>query len=110
MCGLTLLPRNTLPTILWVWMSMNEMSFESRFTIITTDVGSVSLTSAARSDNPSAVANSAAAVAAITSRFLSNIVRSPFRRLETRLQADARQEIPELRDAVLGIEHALQME
>ncbi len=44
MCGLTLLPRNTLPTIFFVLMSMNEMSFESRLTIITTDVGSVTLT------------------------------------------------------------------
>src|SRR6058998_1021129 len=45
MCGLTLLPRKTRPTILFVLMSMKARSFESRLTIMTTDVGSVILTS-----------------------------------------------------------------
>ncbi len=44
MCGLTLFPRNTLPTIFFVFMSRKLMSFESRLTIITTEVGSVILT------------------------------------------------------------------
>ena len=44
MCGLTLLPRKVRPTIFLVLMSMNAMSFESRSTIITTDVGSVTFT------------------------------------------------------------------
>jgi hypothetical protein len=47
MCGLTLLPRNTLPTNCLVFTSMNPISFESRLTIITTDVGSVTLTAGA---------------------------------------------------------------
>ena len=52
MCGLTLLPRNALPTIFLVLMSMNAMSFESRLTIITTDVGSATLTPAALQRRP----------------------------------------------------------
>ena len=44
MCGFTLFPRNTLLIILLVLISMNPMSFESRLTIITTEVGSVILT------------------------------------------------------------------
>src|SRR6185295_4591496 len=47
MCGLTLLPRKVLPTIFLVLVSMNAISFESRFTIMTTDVGSVILTAGA---------------------------------------------------------------
>ena len=35
------MPRNTLPIIFLVLISMNPMSLESRLTIITTDVGSV---------------------------------------------------------------------
>ena len=61
MCGLTLLPRNTLPTIFLVLMSMNAMSFESRFTIMTTDVGSVILTPwASRADAPAVAQRDAA--------------------------------------------------
>ena len=56
MCGLTLLPRNILPTIFWVLMSMNAMSFESRLTIITTDVGSATLTSGRAQRHRAAVA------------------------------------------------------
>ena len=50
MCGLTLLPRKTRPTIFLVLMSMNARSFESRLTIMTTDVGSVILTSSCAND------------------------------------------------------------
>src|SRR5262245_36355248 len=45
-CGLTLLPKKVRPTIFLVLMSMNAISFESRFTIITTEVGSATLMSA----------------------------------------------------------------
>src|SRR5262245_35042089 len=44
MCGFTLLPRNVRPRISLVLMSMNAMSFESRSTIITTEVGSLTMT------------------------------------------------------------------
>src|SRR6188508_1539654 len=44
MCGFTLLPRNVRPRICFVLMSMNAMSFESRSTIITTEVGSLTMT------------------------------------------------------------------
>src|SRR6185295_16861882 len=44
MCGFTLLPRNVRPKICLVLMSMNAMSFESRSTIITTEVGSLTMT------------------------------------------------------------------
>src|SRR5690349_2306209 len=44
MCGFTLLPRKVRPRICLVLMSMNAMSFESRSTIITTDVGSLMMT------------------------------------------------------------------
>src|SRR5262245_5189166 len=43
-CGFTLLPRNVWPRICFVLMSMKAMSFESRFTIITTEVGSLTMT------------------------------------------------------------------
>src|SRR6188474_1793218 len=52
MCGLTLFPRNVLPTIFLLLMSMKAISFESRLTIITTVVGSTTLTSAARRPAP----------------------------------------------------------
>src|SRR5262249_31964565 len=45
--GLTLLPRKVRPTIFFVLMSMNAISLESRFTIMTTEVGSATLISAA---------------------------------------------------------------
>src|SRR5262245_11337553 len=44
MCGFTLLPRKVRPRICFVLMSMNAMSFESRSTIITTEVGSLTMT------------------------------------------------------------------
>src|SRR6185295_3683687 len=47
MWGFTLLPRKVFPTILWDLISMNASSLESRFTIMTTDVGSATFTSAA---------------------------------------------------------------
>src|SRR5262245_35575728 len=45
--GLTLFPKKVRPTIFFVLMSMNAISFESRFTIMTTEVGSATLISAA---------------------------------------------------------------
>src|SRR5581483_10687047 len=80
MCGLTLLPRNVLPTIFFVLMSMNAISLESRFTIMTTWVGSGTLTSAARSlpvvHRPAARA-AAPAMVAIRVFVLIAIVTSP---------------------------------
>ena len=69
MCGLTLLPRNVLPTIFLLLMSMNAISFESRLTIITTDVGSATLMSAARAGCPRA-RDDRAAPAEMTNRLV----------------------------------------
>ncbi len=44
MWGFTLLPRKVRPSILRLLMSMNPISFESRFTMRSTDAGSVTLT------------------------------------------------------------------
>ena len=60
MCGFTLFPRNTFPIIFLVLMSMNPMSFESRLTIMTTDVGSVILTPCASRPVAAAAATAAA--------------------------------------------------
>ena len=63
------------------WIKPGMMAWDHWWTgdtIMTTDVGSDSLTSAARSDHPGAVADSATAIAAITSGFLLNIDRLPF--------------------------------
>src|SRR5262245_46570895 len=99
MCGLTLFPRKTFPTIILLLMSMNAMSFESRFTIMTTDVGSVIL-----------MAGFWAPTTAVASVLPSTATSAPMRRrpaaltmtcslkrqLESRLETDTRKEISEL--------------
>src|SRR3989304_1177324 len=88
MCGLTLFPRNTLPIILWVLMSIKAMSFESRLTIMTTEVGSVILMSWA--SNVAAHAKQRANTSLATNRTLNILLL--LNRLNAKTQlANARQ-------------------
>jgi hypothetical protein len=72
-----LFPRNVLPTIFFVLMSMNAISFESRLTIMTTDVGSVILTAGAwaPTTEPVAAAPAAAMSPAMMMRRLALTMR-----------------------------------
>ena len=84
-------------------MSMNAMSFESRLTIMTTDVGSVILTPCASRPTASAAQGGGDDDAADDDACDDgvNMVPTPDS-LERRLQAHARQEVPEL-VATLGV-------
>src|SRR5262245_61162508 len=104
MCGLTLLPRKVLPTIFLVLMSMNAISLLSRFTIITTDVGSATLTVAAWRRGPNVAtpaARTRAPSPAGTIRFVLDIIDS----LEARLDTNRRNQ-----ESVIGFaRHALEL-
>src|SRR6185503_213807 len=113
MCGLTLFPRNVLPTIFLLAMSMNAISFESRLTIMTTFVGSGTLTSAARRRvSASAGMRSAAAPAIMTNRLTLLIALPPEigSNLERRLQTQTRHEEPVLLGSLGDLERMRQME
>src|SRR5262249_22781551 len=128
MCGLTLLPRNVLPTIFLVLMSMNAISLLSRFTIITTDVGSVTLTGAAcrpapaaaipaaRTRAPSPASATFFVIAIIDSletglhpnrRDQEAMIRLGGRALELMLQVERQAELPGQLEVVVALDHPL---
>src|ERR1041385_1019731 len=118
MCGLTLLPRNVLPTIFFVLMSMKAISLLSRFTIITTDVGSVTFTVAACRRAfvmATPAARARAPSPAIVMRFATDMFKLPSAALkgppsilETRLDADRRDQEPAIGFARHAFELMLQ--
>src|SRR5688572_25391039 len=111
MCGLTLLPRKVLPTILRVLMSMNAISFESRWTIITTERGSVILTSCASSAAPRPAAPARAMARAVPNRMVRGLnIGSTPNQLESRLGPDARQQVAEFLAAFRPVEHVREVE
>src|SRR5262245_4207767 len=114
MWGLTLLPRNVLPTIFFVLMSMNAISFESRFTIMTTVVGSATLTSAARNrptvHSPAAVATNLPTIKTRILVLMPVASSSSGQCLEPCLQADDWQEELRFFLSRRRFEHVLQME
>src|SRR4030095_12374495 len=86
MWGFTLFPRKVRPMIFFVLISINERSLESRFTIMTIDVGSETLISAARTtdsganprrptDNPRATALTPPR---IRERFILDIINASY--------------------------------
>src|SRR6185503_13761373 len=111
MCGLTLFPRNVLPIILWVLMSMNAMSLESRSTIMTTERGSVILTSCASRPAARPIAPARATVRAVPKRMVRgfNMVLL-LNQLEGRLEPDAGQQVAELLAPLRLVEHMSKVE
>src|SRR5438876_8995611 len=114
MCGLTLLPRNVFPTIFFVLMSMNAISFESRLTIITTVVGSATLTVAARRRTPAnAAPNTRATVPAKRIRLAAIIAAPPGlipNLLESRLKSNGRNQEADRRRSRRRFEDVLQVQ
>src|SRR4030095_13070195 len=111
MCGLTLLPRNVLPTIFLLLMSMNAISFESRLTIMTTVVGSATLISAARKPTPASVASTIATAPAVANRLTFLIPLPPeIANLEACLEAYARHQITSPFDALGPLQAVDQIE
>src|SRR6476620_2851770 len=95
-------------------MSRKLMSFESRLTIITTEAGSVILTvgACAFSTAPAQVAAMAANSVPVKSRRprVIMVVAPDAQNLESCLQPDTRQQVPELRRARGRVDHVLQRE